>query len=236
MRQDCVRSWRTNSGGHGQISLQEGPPCLDKILNGDAILGTQRFEVMLNLAVYLRKALGPEGVLPGLQANAACCSPPLPLSELQKIAELVAKFPNESYRCSQMPLAAHCDRAECVVRQFGVGAPPRAAGKPLRLGALVKYLDDDVTWIWSVNGKDVRLKTNEVTNQKAFAKAVGKALNITVALTPPDQWIAIYAHALAHAINVRCIPQDMDATQVWEAFMHFWEAGGMPSRFPVHRR
>jgi hypothetical protein len=186
-------------------------------LNGQPITGTDRSEVMLNLAIYYRKAGGTkEDVVGKLLALADHFEPMVPLAELNQCVDTVIAW-DINYRCGQVPLAQVCQRDLCESCRFGVGLP-----LALRFGPLVKLVGDEVTWIWRINEVDVRLKSGEITNQRLFLRRVNERLGINVAATTDAVWVKTYSAAVIGATPVVSESARLACDLlIWDAFLEF---------------
>jgi hypothetical protein len=179
--------------------LPEGPPCLNTIFSEGGVENQDRWETLLNTAIYHHKVgLGAADILDRLNERNRQFELPVPFMELCSIVEQAVLWGHDSYRCTQSPLAKNCRRDLCRTRKWGIGQGPVG----LHLGNLVKYTADDVTWIWRINRTDVRLTTAEIINQKRFLDKINKELGITTVPCSSIEWMNICMHALANATHV----------------------------------
>jgi hypothetical protein len=172
---------------------------------GVQISGAERAELLLNIAVYWRKTgLDEAKILAQLIVLNKGFVPPVPVSDLRRTVETVVQWSGDSYRCAQQPLARVCQKGLCLERRFGIAAPPVG----LRLGTVVKLIDDDVTWIWRINETDIRFTTREILSQSLFLRRVEQELSLRVSTCSTPSWLSICAHALANATHVTARPVD----------------------------
>ena len=200
--------------------LPDGPPCLNTVLAHGETTGAERREVLLNAALYFVKR-GSSDLL-GEITKLNNFAPPLPASELSDIIETVKRW-GGTYRCGQMPLAGCCQRADCKLREFGIGDGPSADGVPLVLGQLVKFVEDETTWIWSINGSDIRFTAKELTDQKRFLAKVRKMLGVGVKPVLPEVWASILARSVVSATHVVAgdTQKTMKENDLWDHFLSF---------------
>jgi hypothetical protein len=160
------RAGTSDDGG----MFSDGPPCLQFLAANGGFPDGARNEGLYDVAVYLKKKDGIDGVKGRLNDyNSSLCHPTLPASDVQATEKSVSKNDYE-YKCRHAPIAAHCNRALCVRREFGVfDTTP--------ILSLQKYVGDPVLWFFEVDGKRFAFTTKELMTQKLFQQRLGEAIN-----------------------------------------------------------
>ena len=97
------------------------------------------------------------------------CDPPLAATEINTIGKSANKR-GYDYRCRKPPIAAHCNRRECVRQKLGVD-------DNMPILSLTKLDGDPVLWLFELQGKRIMLETRELMTQKLFQEKVGQAIN-----------------------------------------------------------
>jgi hypothetical protein len=179
---------------------------------------------LLNAALYFVKRGAPDLLKEITQLNKFAL--PLPAAELSNIVETVRQW-GGNYRCRQLPLAACCQRDICELRQFGVGVSPDVGGIPLELGSLVKYMADEVTWIWSINGIDIWFQAKDLVDQRRFLAKTKAALGASVNPVPDAVWAALVARAVVGTTHVVESDKTMKEIDLWDQFLSFGAASGV---------
>ena len=147
------------------------PPCL-QILFKNKISEGGRNNGLFNIGVYLRKAYPNTWETEILTYNLTYLEPPLPLNEVNVIAKQLGRK-DYVYKCNDAPINAHCDKALCMTRKFGVGAAMQGAA----VANLRKYNSTPPVWFLDLSGEPLELDTEGLLNQPAFQKACMEQLN-----------------------------------------------------------
>ena len=165
-----------------QSSMAGAPPCL-QILFKDKISEGGRNNGLFNIGVYLRKAYPDSWETEIMTYNLMYLEPPLPLSEVTAVCKAVGRK-DYIYKCNDAPINAHCDKALCMTRKYGVG--PGAQGAAV--ANLRKYNSSPPVWFLDVNGEPLELDTDGLTNQIAFQKACIEQLNFLPMTSSKQVW------------------------------------------------
>jgi len=152
-------------------SMKDAPPCLQFLTNNKISEGG-RNNGLFNLGVYLRKAYPDSWETEILTYNMMYLEPPLPLNEVNIVAKQLQKK-DYTYRCSDSPINAHCNKELCQTRKHGVGSAIQGA----TVANLRKYNSTPPVWFVDVNGEPLELDTEGLLNQPAFQKACMEQLN-----------------------------------------------------------
>lgn len=156
----------------GDQLVPEGPPCLQALCALGFPEG-QRNNGLFALGTYCRKA-HPESWKQKLtEYNQSCVSPPV---EPDEIASIVKQHERKeyNYKCSEQPLAAHCNAAVCRTRKYGVG---QGSSFPT-LGGLTKLDTEPPLWFLEVEGSRLELATDQLQDPQRFAKVCIETINV----------------------------------------------------------
>ncbi len=118
----------------GTSVFSDGPPCLQTIAAHGGFREGERNQGMFNVAVYVKKKHPRDWERHLEQLNQQLCLPPLEDRELVKSLERSHGRRDYGYKCSQAPIAPHCNKSVCLTRSYGVGGPG------VRLGHFVAYM------------------------------------------------------------------------------------------------
>lgn len=188
------------------------PPCLQTLSRVG--FGDWQNNGLFNVAVYLRMRDG-EGWEARLEEyNQQFMSPPVAGSGVQGIIKSVQKK-GYFYKCKDQPISAVCNRSVCLKCEFGVGGGTNDPG--VVLGDLVKVETDPVLWILPVNGKEIELTTDALTDQRKFRHACIERISIWPNVIKPDDWQKAIREKLAAAKTIKA-PED--GTREGQFFEH----------------
>jgi hypothetical protein len=96
----------------------DGPPCLQQIASNGLTEGGRNV-TLTNVVIYLKKKYPEEWQDKLQEFNFEHVHPPLPAAELSQIRKNQQRK-TYYYQCKQPPLCNHCDKKECLKREFGV--------------------------------------------------------------------------------------------------------------------
>jgi len=182
--------------------LPQGPPCLQHLVTLGFPPGT-RNNGLYNLGVYCRKADEDNWKPLVEEMNRKYMQPPLDADEVLAITKSLAKKAY-SYKCSDQPIASHCNAALCRSRKFGVGNQNRLP----ELGGLSKLGTGAQTiWYLTVQGKRLELKTRELQDPVQFQQKCMEYLSIMPAIPKHDVWQAAISDAMEHIVEIE-MPED----------------------------
>lgn len=233
--EDTDKTQQTNP--HDEfLALPHGPPCLNDIIAEGGVDAGVRNEFLWNVATYHRKAGAKPSDLEAkmMEHNTQHVHPPMDHRSLTTTIKSALKKPY-NYRCNQQPLAAHCQKALCRMRAFGVAAKAGpdvmlADNRIVKFGTLIKYESsgDDPKWMWDVDGTRLELKTDELLNQRLFIKKyLEKTTNRLIRPMAAANWTAIVAAATARA-TTSFVPDDASTRgRIWIALEKYCTRGTM---------
>lgn len=162
--------------------MADGPPCL-QILCNNKVGDGGRNNGLFNIGVYLRKAHPDNWEDEILSYNMKYVEPPLPLKEINLVTQQVKKK-DYSYKCSDAPINAYCNKELCQTRKYGIGSAVQNAS----VANLRKYNSTPPVWFLDVNGEPLELDTEGLMNQANFQKACMEQLNFMPQSASRNQW------------------------------------------------
>ena len=170
----------------------EAPPCIQKLLLGEAECTGGRNDTMYNMTIYFKKAR-PDTYRDDLyDLNHRLFDVPLDATELKKVVSSASRR-DYKYKCGEEPLKSLCDSRTCLKRRFGISQQDldemRAADDLPVFENLVKYLGDPVKYTLEVNGvllKDVRTET--LLRYADMRREVYEGTSILLPLLPQKRW------------------------------------------------
>jgi hypothetical protein len=127
---------------------------------------------LFNLGVYVRKAYPDSWETEIMTYNLQYLDPPLAINEVTVITKQLNRK-DYTYKCSDAPINAHCNKELCQTRKHGVGAAIQGAA----IANLRKYNSVPPVWFVDVNGEPVELDTEALMSQPVFQKACMEQLN-----------------------------------------------------------
>lgn len=201
--------------------FEEGPPCLQHLAASGGFPEGTRNDGMVAVATYLKKRWPDDWESKIQEYNAEMCSPALRAEEIQTITKSV-KRKEYTYRCKQAPLNAHCQRRECLRRDYGIGESGYSGG--IQIGQLIKYTTgpgDPVKWAVEMNGRRVMVDNDTLYNRDSFNRFCMAELSLIPVQMPPARWLKTLQELIANADVVE-LPQDAGPSgQLWEHVQMF---------------
>lgn len=195
----------------------QAPPCL-RILGAQGFPDGSRNMGLFALGTYCRLRY-PDSWKERLdEYNQKFLDPALTSQEVVSTVKSLEKK-EYSYRCTEAPINAYCNRGECMKQKYGVNT---AKGQlDLLLESLTKLDTDPPTWFLSVNGQRVQLETDDLQNQLRFQRRCMDVLNIMPKTIKPDDWRTL-VHGLLTDVSVVEMPPDASPDgQLWELIVRF---------------
>lgn len=197
--------------------FEDGPPCLQTLAARGFPEGS-RNNALFSVAVYLKKRWPADWQEKIREYNAQVMDPPLAEAEVTATMKSVAKK-TYSYKCKDNPLVAVCNRAVCLKREHGVYGGNDDPG--VTFGPLTKLETDPPTWIWDVDGQRLEVTTEQLMDQRAFAKVAVERLDKLPALVKATTWEGIVRERLEAATKIK-VPEDATREgQLWVQLSKF---------------
>ena len=183
-------------------AFSDGPPCLQSLAKRGFPEGS-RNNALFSIAVYLRKRYETGWEEKLAEMNQRYMSPGK-ASEVQGAIRSVSKK-GYSYKCTDQPIAACCNKQVCLTRKHGVGAGPDDPA--VVFGEIVKLMTTPPMWIWDINGARMELTTDDLMSQARFQKHCLEHLNKWPLAMKPARWRAMIQERLERA-TVEDVPTD----------------------------
>jgi len=165
-------------------TLKDGPPCLQFLVKNKIGEGA-RNNGLFNLGVYVRKAYPDSWETEIMTYNLQYLDPPLAITEVTVITKQLNRK-DYTYKCSDAPINAHCNKELCQTRKHGVGAAIQGAA----IANLRKYNSVPPVWFVDVNGEPLELDTEALMSQPVFQKACMEQLNFMPRSVSKQIWEA----------------------------------------------
>ncbi len=190
--------------------MPQGPPCLAHLIT----IGVQpggRNNALFNFGVYARK-LDPDNWEQRLEdMNHQYMDPPLSSDEVLSIKKSLRKR-GYGYTCSQSPIAAHCNKAVCQTRKYGIGT----GGGWIQLDHLTKVETEPPVYFCTVEGKRLEVTVDELQDPIKFQRKCIQYLDRCPPAPKRDVWYAYIDKVLQNNMDTLPAPSDASADgQVW---------------------
>lgn len=174
----------------GANPFNEGPPCLQALHQLGYPSGS-RNQGLYNIGCFF-KLSDPDDwqdLLRDYNQNSGKIDPPLTDKEINDLIKSLEKR-DYIYKCSELPIAPHCKRAECKKRKFGIKgfATKRANDNFPEMTNLVKIMTDPPQWQMDVNGHTIDMSTDDLMSLTRFRKTCLEKLTIIVPMIKANDW------------------------------------------------
>jgi hypothetical protein len=162
--------------------IEHAPPCLQALMRIKVGEGA-RNNGLFDFGVFLRQAYVETWESEILRYNMEYIDPPLPLNEVNTVAKQLNKK-DYTYKCSDAPIKAYCNKELCRTKKFGVNSAVQGA----TIANLRKYNSTPPVWFLDVNGEPLEIDTEALMNQGAFQKACTEQLNFMPRTVNKSTW------------------------------------------------
>lgn len=197
--------------------FEDGPPCLQFLAANGGFADGTRNDGMFDVAIYLKKRFPDDAEGARLNTyNAKMCNPPLGATEINTISRSANKK-GYDYRCRKPPIAAHCNRRECVMRRHGID-------DNMPILSLTKLESDPVLWLFELQGKRIMLDTRELMTQKLFQEKVGQAINDYPRTMTQENWEQKIGEAMRNC-DVQIVDEDDTSVGIFKQLVHSYARG-----------
>lgn len=182
--------------------FDDAPPCLQILCGaGERFPEGSRNTGLLNMAIFRKKTTGSDEQLAAkVNADNQKYMGPGTDSEVQQIIRSIKKKKYE-YTCTQEPLAGHCNRAECMMRKWGV------AHHQATITGLQKIDSEPPTWLVQVDDQRVKLTTEALHSQMLFQRVVMEQINVCPIPRKPNDWTTLL-RKLLEKVQVIEVPEE----------------------------
>lgn len=159
--------------------FSDGPPCLQQLSTIGFTEGG-RNTCMLNVGVYFKKKYADDWQEKAQEFNTINMQPPLDSSEVSGLGKSLSKK-GYNYTCKQSPIAEHCNRPQCLKREYGVASGEEGENVKLPITGITRFIAGD-SYRWGVNTSEAMLEfsTEELlsleAHRKKFTELLGKVM------------------------------------------------------------
>ena len=165
-----------------QISeLDDGPPCIATLMAQGVPQGG-RDNTLYQYAVYAKKKWPEEWQDKIDEFNHKYMDPPLRSQQVQKTIRQHERK-DYQYKCKDQPMCAVCSPLLCRARQYGIGR-----NFEHQVSDLTKYESDESTWFLNIDGRRLKLSTEQLYDQHKFRKACMNIINVMPNMMRPNDW------------------------------------------------
>lgn len=180
----------------GKGAFSDGPPCLQKLHVIGYAEGT-RNSGLYNVAVFFKLAFPDDWQDRVATYNGENFTPPLTEREVKTVCQSVERK-DYSYNCDELPIQPHCQRGLCNKRRFGIASLKSTHNIKMfpKMTNLRKILTDPPRWLVSVEGTDVELTTDDITQLTRLRKVLFEQLNIVIPVIKPTDYDDILRNLL----------------------------------------
>lgn len=174
----------------GEDLFTDAPPCLQKLHQIGYPDGV-RNQGLYNVAVFFKLAFPDDwqARLEEYNAESEKIDPPVSDRDLKALIRSIDGR-DYVYKCSELPISAHCEKSKCKKQKFGIMVFQRQRVHDLfpELTALVKIMTDPPRWQMSVNGQSLDLTTDDLMTLVKFRKVCMERLSIIVPIIKQFEW------------------------------------------------
>ena len=164
--------------------FEDGPPCLNKLAE-DGFGEGSRNNALFNIGVFYKK-IDPDNWKDLLEeANQRYVNPQLKAAEVLGVIKSLERKGYDKYRCKDAPINSVCQSGLCKTKKHGVGFEDEQLPD---LKNLTKITSNPPEWFLEVDGKVIKLKSEELHNPNMFALCCLDQANIVVASVQPRDW------------------------------------------------
>lgn len=183
-------------------SFGDGPPCLQTIaFSGET---DHRNNYLFNVARYAKTKHGEDFPHVVEQANDNLTKR---LEEREVIVSVIRSFTKKdyAYMCKEAPIVSFCDKAECKLREYGVGGQKISN---LDYEELTQYKTDPPYYEWKISGALLKFFTEqEILNQQVFRALIFRHLHNLPYRIEDEEWTKIINTASA---NIKIVEVDIN--------------------------
>jgi len=165
-------------------SFQDGPPCLNRLADEGFGEGG-RNNALFNIGVFYKK-IDPDNWKDLVEeANQNYMVPQLKAAEVLGVIKSLERKGYDKYRCKDAPINSVCNAGLCKTKKFGVGYEEESLPE---LRNLTKITSKPPEWFLEVDGKVIKLKSEELHNPNAFALACLDQANLVIPSLRANDW------------------------------------------------
>jgi hypothetical protein len=195
------------NGASGHNIFPDGPPCLNTLFGEKVGELDMCNNALANAAVYFKKA-NPEEWKEKLNELNQTLEDPLDDRRLEAIKKSY-DGKDYKYQCGKEPIKRYCDSRVCKTCRYGVDYNELVQSAT----DLTQIQTDPPTWVLVIQGKAIRLSTDQLFSFKLFAKRCAEVLTILPKPIKQPDWEERVTEALETCKKVY-IPKEMTPTGV----------------------
>jgi hypothetical protein len=172
----------------GTDPFVEGPPCL-KTLHKLGYPDGTRNQGLYNVGIYLKLAHPSDWQDRLAHYNDERMDPPVDVREIKGIVQSLERR-EYLYKCSELPIQPHCDRAACKKAKFGIGGFEKKRVMELfpALSELTKIETDPPRYTLKVNDALVECTADDLLSLHRFRRIALERADIIVPLIKQVEW------------------------------------------------
>ena len=199
--------------------LNDGPPCLSTLMS-QGIPPGGRDNTLYQYAVYAKKKWPDDWSAKIEEFNHKYMETPLPAQQVLKTIRQHEKK-DYKYKCKDQPMCAVCSLNICRGKQYGIGN-----SFDHQVSDLTKFESDESIWFLNINGRRLKLNTDQLYDQHKFRKACLNEINEMPNMMRPNDWDS-RIQALLQDFEVIKMPTEITKTGRFESLLsHFLEDQG----------
>ena len=188
--------------------LNDGPPCLATLMS-QGIPPGGRDNTLYQYAVYAKKKWPDDWSAKIEEFNHKYMETPLPAQQVLKTIRQHEKK-DYQYKCKDQPMCGVCVPLQCRSKQFGIGDDIHH-----QISDLTKFQSDDSTWFLNIDGKRIKLSSDQLYNQHQFRLACMNEINEMPTMLNSAAWTR-KLQALLKDVHVIEMPHEIKKTGRFE--------------------
>lgn len=202
-------------------ALEQGPPCLNKLLTEGIPEGMRNDTMALGIVPFAKLKDPDNWQTVCEEINNKHFHPPLSTSELQGIFKSAVKK-DWCYACTRQPLKSACNRQLCMTKKYGV----RQEGLPV-VGSLSKLDVEPPIWYADIEGEEgkttrIPLSTEALQNFSVFQKAVMEKMHKCPQVPKRGEWHAVVNEVMADLTVIEAPPETRPEGIIKLTLWDFW--------------
>ena len=188
--------------------LDDGPPCIATLMS-QGIPEGGRDNTLYQYAVYAKKKWPEQWQDKVDEFNHKYMERPLSSSQVQKTINQHEKK-DYQYKCKDQPMCSVCSPIQCRAKQYGIGNSFQH-----QVSDLTKFESDESTWFLNIDGRRLKLSTEQLYDQHRFRKACLNEINILPNIMRPNDWDN-RIQSLLQVVEVIQMPHEITKTGRFE--------------------
>ena len=191
--------------------LDDGPPCLSTLMSQGIPQGG-RDNTLYQYAVYAKKKFSDDWQNKLNEFNVKYMEKPLDFKQVEKTIRQHEKK-DYQYKCKDQPMCGVCSPIQCRSKQFGIGDDIHH-----QISDLTKFQSDESTWFLNIDGKRIKLSSDQLYNQHQFRLACMNEINEMPTMLNTNAWTR-KLQALLKDVHVIEMPHEITKTGRFETLL-----------------